>query len=611
MDKREDKAETNKWKPLFLGDSGWSERLFSRLFQYNEIETDRLAFKSLVIMGLFCIFVSLLDRFGISYLGNSQAAWMLFSTGVVNIVSYFIGRRYHFTAPRLKHLVLCNVLLTGCVQFFFYPQSVAFLSYGPMIISVLYFNRRFTQWISVVDWVCYSLMLWGNVLGEMYSPVMREIHATAEATIWRNWNEVLVYRYLPQTAYFILTALVCCGIAGRGRDLVKKQSEIAAGFLALEGELKTASEMQLSSLPEPVYTSREGEISLEAFIRPAKTVSGDFYDYFQAGNTLVFLAADVSDKGLPAALFMMKARTTICSAILSTEDLEKGLETANRALCIENKDCMFLTMWIGAVNIHTGVGKYVNCGHLFPFYIRPDGTIRRIQNDPDVMLGAFEDAVLRAHPLILEVGSRLVLITDGMTDGGNRAGVPFGEDRIEETLSEIPDGDSGVCAHLVEAVDAYTRGIVQFDDMTAMCVRMNRADAPEYHEFRYPAVQESVAKLIADVNEISFIRKAPADVRRSIDVALDEVLVNIVDYGYPDGEGSFRVEVKVGENYADFVIADPGTPFNPLDVEDPLFADEPTIGGLGIYLAKNLMDSLEYSRTDGENRLHIARIWAV
>ena len=238
-------------------------------------------------------------------------------------------------------------------------------------------------------------------------------------------------------------------------------------------ELAMAADIQENAIPRvfPPFPS-EKRIDLFADMRPARDVGGDFYDfYFTGPQAVTFLVADVSDKGVPAALFMMRAKTILKNLAQSGRPLADVVREANDALCEGNAANMFVTAWIGTVDLATGAVTYVNAGHNPPLRLRAkDGAAAYVRSRPGLVLGAMPGAKYRAETLALEPGDAIYLYTDGVTEQSDPRGELFGEERLRSFLE-----GGGFLAHpetctgaVLAGVDAHAAGAEQSDDRTQL-----------------------------------------------------------------------------------------------------------------------------------------------
>ncbi len=238
-------------------------------------------------------------------------------------------------------------------------------------------------------------------------------------------------------------------------------------------ELAMAADIQENAIPRvfPPFPS-EKRIDLFADMRPARDVGGDFYDfYFTGPQAVTFLVADVSDKGVPAALFMMRAKTILKNLAQSGRPLADVVREANDALCEGNAANMFVTAWIGTVDLATGAVTYVNAGHNPPIRLRAaDGSAAYVRSRPGLVLGAMPGAKYRTGEISLEPGDAIYLYTDGLTEQTDPNGELFGEERLRSFLE-----GGGFLAHpetctgaVLAGVDAHAAGAEQSDDRTQL-----------------------------------------------------------------------------------------------------------------------------------------------
>lgn len=588
-----------------------SRQIKQEIFYENEVRTNRRASISLEIMGILLLALNVLDVLAIYDLGGEICRRGMFFAAVLSCSVLPIAWKFKFKAKWIKKAIIASVLVSSSVCFFLYPLNADFLSYGAIIISAMYYDRKLIRRTGVISCILYGALLQANIILEKTSPEINAFHAYQEIGIFKFPMEVLTYHFIPHVVFFFVIAFVCDGIAKRGREFVREQAENTEAISVMESDLNAASEMQLSSLPENDFATDGGNVGVTAFMRPAKAVGGDFYDYFVNGDDLIFLVADVSDKGLPAALFMMKAKNAIRAAFLTGESFEKAVRIANDLLCSDNKENMFITLWIASLNIHTGVGMYANCGHLPPLILHEDGSVEYVENEPNLMMGVFKDAEISVHPLRLKAKDTIVVFTDGLTDAINAEGECFGDERLEAAVAKLSAYEFDGNDFLIQEVDRFVGETEQFDDMTSLRVHMAETLDPVVRTLDLKTGAEYTEQVIDRVNGLLAHTSCPTDVRRNIDVAIDDVCENIREYAYDGNEGDFSVDISVGENYIDLTFTDEGMEFNPLEEDEGPLDGEPSIGGLGIYLYKSIMDAVTYSRTVNKNQLRLTKIWKV
>lgn len=243
----------------------------------------------------------------------------------------------------------------------------------------------------------------------------------------------------------------------------------------MEAELALARNIQQSALPSvfPPYPNRK-EFSLFASMRAAREVGGDFYDfYLPEEKKLVFTVADVSGKGIPAAMFMMSCKTLLREYAKRGDAPADVAESANRQLCTDNEAEMFVTVWAGFLETDTGLVRFINAGHNPPVLIR-EREASFIPMQANLIMGFLEDAFYEEQTLQLQPGDLLFLYTDGVTEALNPEKRQYGQERLLQVLSAGfgagAEACEAVCETVKRDVDAFAAGTPQFDDMTVLCL---------------------------------------------------------------------------------------------------------------------------------------------
>lgn len=241
----------------------------------------------------------------------------------------------------------------------------------------------------------------------------------------------------------------------------------------IDAELAFAKAIQHSALPSifPPYPNRK-EFAIWACMDTAKEVGGDFYDfYFVDEDTLAFLIADVSGKGIPAAMFMMEAKTLLKSYAESGMGVAEVLTQANNKLCEGNEAGMFVTVWMGCLNTRTGEVTYANAGHNRPVIRHADGSVEMVKSRPGLVLAGMEDIRYRANTVQLKPGDLIYLYTDGVTEATNADNGLYGDNRLLAVLEGNTDADvHAVCANVKTDVDIFVGDAPRFDDITMLAL---------------------------------------------------------------------------------------------------------------------------------------------
>lgn len=263
-------------------------------------------------------------------------------------------------------------------------------------------------------------------------------------------------------------------------DALKKY--IAEASARIDSELQYAREIQLSALPShfPAFPDRD-EFDIYALTQPAREVGGDFYDFYFVGrNKLVFLVADVAGKGIPASLFMMRAKSTIKTYAESHIAVADILTNANYTLCEGNDAGIFVTAWMGFLNLETGELKYANAGHNKPMIRRRSGNYEFLDSRTGFVLGGLEGVVYKEQSVMLEPGDEIFLYTDGVTEAMNSRRELFGDIRLEESInSHLGEDARTLCLGIREDVEKFYHGSAQFDDITELSLQFKKYAVPK------------------------------------------------------------------------------------------------------------------------------------
>ena len=388
---------------------------------------------------------------------------------------------------------------------------------------------------------------------------------------------------------------------------------IAEAAARIDKELEYAKQIQLSALPN---NFPEGEdYSIYAQMIAAKEVGGDFYDFYKINDTTVaFLAADVSGKGIPAAMFMMTAKTIIKDLAESGMAVNDIFTKANEKLCENNESGMFVTAWMGILDLTTGNLQFANAGHNPPLLKRSGGDFEYLKTRAGFVIAGMEGVRYRIGEITLSPGDRLFLYTDGVTEATNVKNQLYGEERL---ISFMNQNQTVASTELLPAlkgnIDEFVGEAPQFDDITMLMFdyKPEKGKMPMVSK-TFPANTEALSDVLGFVDEMLQSYECSMKTQMAICIAIEEVFVNVAHYAYGEGEGDMTLGIGFDEESRSvtFVMEDSGVQFDPLQKPDPditLSAEEREIGGLGIFITKKTMDSLSYSYDDGKNILTMSK----
>lgn len=282
-----------------------------------------------------------------------------------------------------------------------------------------------------------------------------------------------------QEVQFVIFATVGAAINMFGvitRDLTERYEQQLTAASRIDAELSMATRIQSDMLPNifPAFPERK-DFDIYASMTPAKEVGGDFYDFFFIDeDTLGIVMADVSGKGVPAALFMMASKILVQNYTIMHKDPKAALEATNNQICMSNREQMFVTVWLGVLNLKTGVLTASNAGHEYPIIKNPNGKFEIFKDKHGLVIGAMEGAKYKEYEVKLEKGSMLFIYTDGAPEATNADEQLFGTERL---LSALNSQDFSTPKEVLDGVDKAVKDFVldapQFDDLTMLCLKYN------------------------------------------------------------------------------------------------------------------------------------------
>ncbi len=388
----------------------------------------------------------------------------------------------------------------------------------------------------------------------------------------------------------------------------------------INSELEFARAIQHASLRNifPPYPDKT-DFDIFASMYTAKEVGGDFYDFFLIGDhRLVVTIADVSDKGIPAALFMMTSKTLLKNLAMAGNSPAKVFTEANSELCENNSAGMFVTAFMAIIDLKTGLMEYVNAGHNLPLLKRANGQYEWLSERSGLVLAGLPGMEYKLFTRRLDPGDVLFLYTDGVTEALNRTRNLYSDERLLNLVNQDDVQSMDVTSLLnrvKQDVDDFAEGADQADDITMLAVRYNGGPqrAESYSELLVDAVVDNLPEVMMFIEKRLFGYPCSADVKMQLAVAVDEIFSNIANYAYAPGVGSVKVCFSIEGDPLKVVMSfvDQGTPYNPLERVDPdtlLSLDDRAMGGLGVFMVKQSMDVVEYDYKDGHNVLTIHKI---
>ena len=464
------------------------------MFLETEIQANRLGALILLCSGIILALILILTAFGLFLLPMESVFSPLIQALVEVLILLVVCRAVNYRAWWLKHLLMLGLVIVYARLDVVVTHKAAILMVLPVLFSSRYFSRRLTVFTSLFTTVVFAfsafwgathgminlnivtmspgvgMVTTGGFLGETVQNAGAADQAAFDAMLVKN---VMIFDYIPKWLMFSIASIVSCNIARRGREMVVTQHEKDVETARISAELNLATRIQADMVPNiyPAFPDRT-EFDVYATMDPAKEVGGDFYDFFLVDpDHLCMVMADVSGKGVPAALFMMASKIILSNNAMMGKSPGKILEDTNEAICSHNREEMFVTVWIGILDIPSGRLVAANAGHEYPVVKHADGAFEVYRDKHGFVVGGMAGLKYKEYEMQFEPGSKLFLYTDGVPEATDAEGNMFGVDRMIEALNGVKAGTTvDVLKGVRASVDAFVKKAEQFDDLTMLCM---------------------------------------------------------------------------------------------------------------------------------------------
>lgn len=494
--------------------------------------------------------------------------------------------------------IVLNVLLVptliGCLVNFFYPLYFSVNEAGIYERAPLYLLSQGYLLIGMI------IVTAGFFISKV---ALRERLVTASFVLIPVFNQLVTINYFgisTEYAAMMVSIVLIFGVLF---------SEWERRFASTEKELSVASTIQANMLPNqfPAFPERT-DFDIHGLMDPAREVGGDFYDFFLLDEDHLAMAiADVSGKGVPASLFMMAVMILMRNHLKGGKSPKDVMELLNHQICANNPDQMFITIWLGILDLKTGILTAANAGHEYPYIKHPNGTFERIKDKHSIIIGGFEGAKYQEYEMRLERGTKLFVHTDGVPESTNIQRQLFGSERLLEALRAKENGTPReIVEEVGRAVGVFIGDAPQFDDLTMLCVEYRGKEQGSMKEITVEAACGNLDMVTDFVNAALEQAGCPIRIQTQVDIVIDEVFSNIAKYAYAPEKGTVTVRMETDDNEMQITFFDRGKPYNPLLQNDPditLPVEKREAGGLGLLLVKKMMDNVRYEYLNGQNML--------
>jgi len=392
---------------------------------------------------------------------------------------------------------------------------------------------------------------------------------------------------------------------------IDELKDATASKAAMEQELKIASSIQMQMLPKqyPPFPERT-DIDIFGEVVTAKEVGGDLFDFFIRDEKLFFSIGDVAGKGVPASLVMAVARSMFRSASMQYVSPKQIVESINRSACQSNDSFMFVTLFMGVLDLETGRLLYSNAGHEPPVLV--GSNTRFLPVDNNIPLGLRPEWSYTEQEMAIMPGTTVFLYTDGFTEAETVDLKQYGRDRMFKEAIRLAAKrlDSRTFVRDIRQTErSFVGGIPQKDDISLLAIKYRGKIDPKlyYRSILLNNDVQEVPMLTVFIDGICDDMQLDNMARSAVQLAIEEAVVNVMNYAYPEGtHGHLLLEVTQVDDEMRFVLRDRGQAFDPtlapdVDVKD--YVAKRSVGGLGIHLVRHYMDSVRYERIDNKNVL--------
>ena len=462
------------------------------VFEQNEYEANRLSMFVIFVCAAILIASWALNLAGVFKVAQYRMTVTAIAGTVEFAVPVALFYKFHGKKRWLKYVMLFTLLLVCTQLFAVLNHNVILIITLPVLLSSRYFSKGLTIMVTIMSVLllaaaCVLTVHFGIIDLNYYPPledgtvlvIKNGLRSSvtalgvdaARASVW-----MLINGYVPRLLGFSVISFISVCIAKYGHDMVLRQDEISRAEASAKAELNTATQIQNSMVPTifPAFPEKS-EFDVYGAMFTAKEVGGDFYDFFLIDDKhLALVMADVSGKGVPAALFMMASKILINDRAVMGGTPAEILQFVNDRICGSNKADMFVTVWLGILDITTGKITAANAGHEYPVIRQNGGDYELVKDKHGFVVGGLAGVKYKNYEINLSPGDSLFLYTDGVPEAINIDEEQFGTERMVAALNKNPgEAPRQLLATVRNEVSAFAGDAEQFDDITMLCLKYN------------------------------------------------------------------------------------------------------------------------------------------
>ena len=475
--------------------TGSQDESVRELFHKNEIEANKLVILTMLLLGAGFIIGWVLNMAGIFSLDRLTFTIFIIIAEVCFGTAILISRKLKAESHETKFYLMGTLTIVCAMLDALFSYNIALLIVFPLLLSLRYYSEKYTVWIAVVSAAAFILsaaagswfqlgildLNFVDVANDTLVCYGEELYHAIEASGGVDRSKYFFYfmsqALVPRLLQYAVFSAAAYLIAKCGKEMVIRQAEISAEASRIESELSVARTIQANMLPTvfPAFPERE-EFDVYATMTPAKEVGGDFYDFFMVDEShLAVVIADVSGKGVPAALFMAIAKAMIKDHTEPETSLNQTFSRVNNLLCESNSEGLFVTAFEGVLDLASGEFIFVNAGHETPYICRKGKKYELYRLRPGFVLAGMEDMQYKTACVTFEPGDMLFQYTDGVTEATDSENRLYGQERLTAVLEKNSSKHPAELLPLVRAdIDAFVGKAPQFDDITMICLEYNK-----------------------------------------------------------------------------------------------------------------------------------------
>ena len=465
------------------------------LYQENEKNANHYTIRCLIFAAGITVLIwilNLLDFFAVDDVLMNVAM----PIGIVlMVIPLFLERFAKIPSNVLRYVLFLFFVLAIAILSVAMPRHLVVAWALPIVLACHYYSPSFARFALITTLIMMLIALyagmylgeWENNILDFHEPIdgVMERHAYIMARKQEGRDLLKIafeFYFLPRAGILCVLYLICSTLSKRTHSLLVKQAEAVGETERISAELNVANHIQTSMLPNlfPAFPERE-EFDIYAGMTPAKEVGGDFYDFFMVDDRhLAVVIADVSGKGVPAALFMVIGKTLIKDHTQPGRDLGEIFTEVNELLCESNSEGLFITAFEGVLDLDTGDFVYVNAGHDAPFICRRDGSYEPLAVKAGFVLAGMENTKFSEGRITLTEGDKLFHYTDGVTEATNADNELYGKERLLLVLNKNKGQTPKETLASVKAdIDTFVGEAPQFDDITMLCVEYRKSGSSD------------------------------------------------------------------------------------------------------------------------------------